>query len=189
MLTHLLDKTMDILYITSNEGKFLEAKRFIPIFKRKPLDLEELQSLDPLEIINHKAEQASFKVKNKAFVVDDVSLFLEALDYKLPGPLIKWFLKSIGSRGIYEISKKFNQSGAIAICTLGYVSKDGRKKIFQGKVNGNIIMEKLNSNKSWDSIFMPAGSRKTFGEMSLDEKNEISHRGMALKQLKEYLGL
>ncbi|MCW1312342.1 MAG: non-canonical purine NTP pyrophosphatase, partial [Candidatus Parvarchaeota archaeon] len=46
-----------------------------------------------------------------------------------------------------------------------------------------------NSNKSWDYVFLPNGKNKTFAEISSYEKNRISHRGLAIKKLKKYLGI
>ena len=180
-------KNMEIFYVTSNEGKFLEAKALIPGLKQSSLDLEEIQSLDPLEIAKHKALAAMKKVKSKSLVVDDVSLYLEAFDYKLPGPLIKWFLLSVGSKGIYEIAEKFKKYGAFAVCTLCYVDRKGKIKVFTGKAKGKIVSSSNNSNKSWDYVFMLDGKDKTFAEMSIYEKNLISHRGLAIKKLKRYL--
>jgi len=180
---------MEIFYVTSNEGKFLEAKALLPELKKLSLDLEEMQSLDPLEIAKQKALTAMKKAKSKSLVVDDVSLYLEAFDYKLPGPLIKWFLLSIGSKGISEIAEKFNKYGAFAVCTLCYVDKKGKTKIFTGKVKGKIVKSVKNSNKSWDYVFLPDGKDKTFAQMPPYEKNLISHRGLAIKKLKEYLGI
>ena len=175
--------------MTGNEGKFLEAKALIPGLKQLSLDLEEIQSLDPLKIAKQKAFTAMKKVRSKVLVVDDVSLYLEAFDYKLPGPLIKWFLLSVGSKGISDIAKKFKKYGAFAVCTLCYVDRKGNIKVFTGKVNGKIVNSGSNSNKSWDYVFMPNGKDKTFAEMSQHEKNLISHRGLAIKKLKKYLGV
>lgn len=180
---------MEIFYVTSNEGKFLEAKALIPGLKRLSLDLEEIQSLDPLEIAKQKALIAMKKVRSKNLVVDDVSLYLEAFDYKLPGPFIKWFLLSTGNKGIYDIAKKFKKYKAFAVCTLCYVDRKGNTKIFTGKVKGKIVNSRNKSNKSWDYVFMPDGKDKTFAEMPSYEKNLISHRGLAIKKLKRYLGV
>jgi non-canonical purine NTP pyrophosphatase (RdgB/HAM1 family) len=180
---------MEIFYVTSNKGKFLEAKALIPGLKKLPLELEEIQSLDPFEIAKHKALTAMKKTGVKNLVVDDVSLYLEALDYKLPGPLIKWFLLSVGSKGISNIAEKFNKYGALAVCTICYVDSRGKIKTFTGKVKGKIVKSSNNSSKSWDYIFLPNGKEKTFAKMSLSEKNLISHRGLAIKKLKRYLGI
>jgi non-canonical purine NTP pyrophosphatase (RdgB/HAM1 family) len=182
-------KSMEIFYVTSNEGKFLEAKAMLPELKKLTLELEEMQSLDPLKIAKQKALTATKKTENKSLIVDDVSLYLEALDYKLPGPLIKWFLLSIGSKGISDIAERFNKYGAVAVCTLCYIDSKGKSKIFTGEVKGKIVKAANNSNKSWDYVFLPNGNEKTFAEMSSYEKNLISHRGLAIKKLRKYLGI
>ncbi|MCL4361985.1 non-canonical purine NTP pyrophosphatase [Candidatus Parvarchaeota archaeon] len=182
-------KSMEIFYVTSNEGKFLEAKAMLPKLKKLPLDLEEVQSLDSVEIAKKKALTAMKKTEKRNLIVDDVSLYLEAFDYKLPGPLIKWFLLSIGSNGIADIAERFKKHGALAVCTLCYVDNNGKTKIFTGKVKGKIVKAANNSNKSWDYVFLPNGKNKTFAEISSYEKNRISHRGLAIKKLKKYLGI
>ncbi|MGI5950090.1 RdgB/HAM1 family non-canonical purine NTP pyrophosphatase [Peptoniphilus sp.] len=55
----------------------------------------------------------------------------------------------------------------------------------EGICEGNIIEEERGDNGfGYDSIFMPLGYDKTFAEMTLDEKNKISHRSRALQKLK-----
>ncbi|MCL5420785.1 MAG: non-canonical purine NTP pyrophosphatase [Candidatus Parvarchaeota archaeon] len=180
---------MEIFYITGNEGKFREAKAILPLLRRLPLDLEEIQSMDPIEVVKQKAEEAVKQSGLTNFVVDDVSLFMEALDYRLPGPFIKWFLKSIGSRGLFDLADKYGKYGVTAVCTLCYVDGKGRKKIFNGKVKGRIVSTGVNSYNSWDNVFLPNGKKMTFADMPLPVKNEISHRGIALGKLKKYLGV
>ena len=64
----------------------------------------------------------------------------------------------------------------------------GKVRQFKGKIKGSI----LNENKGidgfgYDPIFVPEGFSTTFAEMSLDQKNAISHRGQAIKRLMTYL--
>jgi XTP/dITP diphosphohydrolase len=55
-------------------------------------------------------------------------------------------------------------------------------------VNGRIINEKRgNEGFGYDPVFIPEGMTRTFAEMSLDEKNRISHRARAFEKLKEFL--
>jgi uncharacterized protein YifE (UPF0438 family) len=42
-------------------------------------------------------------------------------------------------------------------------------------------------NFGWDSIFQPKGFDKTYGEMTVEEKNKVSHRGKAMEKLVEFL--
>jgi XTP/dITP diphosphohydrolase len=65
---------------------------------------------------------------------------------------------------------------------------DGEEKQFEGVVEGEITREKQGgSGFGYDPIFLPAGYNKTFAEMDLSEKNEISHRARAVRKLVEYL--
>ena len=60
--------------------------------------------------------------------------------------------------------------------------------IFEGKVEGCIIKEKRGAEGfGYDPIFMPEGYDKTFAELGLDVKNQISHRARAVKKLADYL--
>lgn len=66
---------------------------------------------------------------------------------------------------------------------------DGKDHVFEGMVHGTIIGELRGSNGfGYDPVFMPDGFSKTFAEMSLEEKNSISHRKIALKKLLDFLG-
>jgi XTP/dITP diphosphohydrolase len=66
--------------------------------------------------------------------------------------------------------------------------KNGKKNYFEGIVNGTIV-EKGSGNMGfgYDPIFVPDGYNISFAEMPLDEKNKISHRGLATQKLVEYL--
>lgn len=66
--------------------------------------------------------------------------------------------------------------------------ENGEKHYFEGIVNGTII-EKGSGNMGfgYDPIFVPDGYDISFAEMPLDEKNKISHRGLATQKLVEYL--
>lgn len=59
---------------------------------------------------------------------------------------------------------------------------------FEGMVNGRIIPERKGTEGfGYDPVFVPAGFDKTFAEMSLAEKNKLSHRARAVAKLAEYL--
>jgi XTP/dITP diphosphohydrolase len=62
------------------------------------------------------------------------------------------------------------------------------QRIFEGRVEGRIIHEKRGkSGFGYDPVFIPAGHDKTFAEMTLEEKNKISHRAKAIMKLIEHL--
>jgi XTP/dITP diphosphohydrolase len=59
---------------------------------------------------------------------------------------------------------------------------------FEGIIRGEIITEKRGSSGfGYDPVFIPEGHSRTFAEMTLEEKNQLSHRAIAVKKLAEYL--
>lgn len=65
---------------------------------------------------------------------------------------------------------------------------DGKESLFEGIAEGEITETKSGSEGfGYDPIFKPTGYKTTFSEMSLDEKNEISHRGKAVRLLTDFL--
>ena len=65
---------------------------------------------------------------------------------------------------------------------------DGNEYFFEGKVEGEILKEKQGIDGfGYDPIFKPNGYKDSFAEMSIQKKNEISHRGLAVKQLINFL--
>jgi len=173
-----------LYFITGNENKLREAKSFIPSIEKLPLDLIEIQSLDAHEIIKHKLEEAKKKHSGN-FIVEDTSLHINCLK-GLPGPLIKWFEKTIGLEGIVKTVGSYEDKTAVARCIIG-LSLNGEIKFFEGSINGTIVDIRGENGFGWDKIFIPDGYDLTFAQMSSEEKNKISHRKLAFEKLKEHL--
>jgi len=72
------------------------------------------------------------------------------------------------------------------ICLLGSTPQP---RYFEGRVDGQILTERHSKGEGfgYDPVFMPDRFAVTFAEMPLDVKNRISHRGLAVKSLAEYL--
>ncbi|HYK45556.1 MAG TPA: RdgB/HAM1 family non-canonical purine NTP pyrophosphatase [Parafilimonas sp.] len=67
---------------------------------------------------------------------------------------------------------------------------NGQEHLFEGITKGQIIVEKRGRNGfGYDPVFVPEGSEKTFGEMSLDQKNIFSHRRKAIDKLIGFLNV
>ena len=65
---------------------------------------------------------------------------------------------------------------------------DGQVKTFEGVLEGEIARSRSgNEGFGYDPVFIPQGYNCTLAEISLDEKNAISHRGKAMRALAEYL--
>ena len=176
---------MPLYFITGNTNKFREASALIPVLQQLDIDLPEIQSLDPKEIIRTKLEAAT-ESQNGEFILEDVSFHMDALG-GLPGPLIKWFLKTIGVTGLAEIAEKFNNQKAEAAVIYGYVDKEKKFHFFEGRIKGTVVAPRGESDFGFDRIFVPDGYDKTFAEMGMEAKNKISMRRIALDRLKAHL--
>ena len=64
----------------------------------------------------------------------------------------------------------------------------GEQQLFTGIINGQIIEEHIGTNGfGYDPVFVADGYQKTFAELTLEEKSNISHRGIAVKKLIDFL--
>lgn len=183
-----------IFFASHNKDKLREAQQILGITV-EPADFEvdEIQSLDPIEVATKKA-QAYFQKLKKPIFVEDVSLVIDGLN-GLPGPYIDAFMKTLGNAGIVRILKGVRDRKAVAQATVVYIPKKGKEKVFIGRAKGVIAEKPRGRGFGWDPIFIPmnkalvisTGERKTFGEMTLDEKNRYSMRAKALKKFKRWL--
>ena len=173
-----------IYFVTSNAGKVHEISQLIPDIEQLDLNLNEIQSLDPQEVIEHKLTQAA-EVHPGTLLVDDTSLVLNCLG-QLPGPLMKWFMKSLGLTGIAELTERYGNPAAIARTTLGFRDENGDHHFFVGQITGYVTRPR-GGGFGWDPIFIPDGYDKTFGELGVEIKNRISMRQKAIGHLKAFL--
>ena len=179
---------MNLHFVTSNPKKFRELSEMLEFnLSHIEIDFQEIQTTDLHELVKFKLSQAYEQVQ-KPVIVEDTSLYFVAWN-ELPGPLIKFFLKNLGLSGIVKALQEFNDYSASANCCLGF-TKDGKSmQLFEGKVKGVIVNPRGSQHFGWDSIFLPTGYQQTFGEMSSQEKHQISPRGTAAKKFKDFLTL
>lgn len=177
---------MRIYFITGNKNKFAEASAIVPELEQLDIDLPEIQHIDPQEVIKAKIEEAH-KRHSGRFIVEDTSLTLDCLN-GLPGPLIKWFLEAMGNRGLHDLAERYGVFGATARTVIGYAEyPEAAPRFFEGKLRGWIVAPTGKSGFGWDPIFAPEGATKSFQQMTPAEKNRVSMRGEAFRQLKRYM--
>ena len=176
---------MEIYFVTSNKNKFREAERILGMkLKRYDAGMKELQSMDVEEVAVDKARKAYAKIR-KPLIVEDTGLCIAALN-GFPGALSSWVETSIGNDGICGMVRGKGRQAYAETCAVFF---DGKSiKAFTGRTSGTIISHPKGKNGfGWDYIFRPNGGRKVYAEMTMDEKNRISHRGKAFSQMKRYL--
>lgn len=175
-----------VYFATTNEGKLNEAKKILEMeVIGTPLEIDEIQSLDPEKVALRKARDYFEQIKKPIFV-EDVSLSIEALN-NLPGTYIDAFMKTLGNEGLIEVLKNVKNRKAFAQATVVYISAKNKEEIFIGKVSGSISQSPKGAGFGWDPIFIPEGEKRTFGEMEIEEKNKYSMRAIALNKLKNWL--
>jgi XTP/dITP diphosphohydrolase len=174
--------------ITGNEGKAREYAALLGIeVQAVKEDLVEIQSLDVVEVVEQKVKDAYSKLRSPV-LIDDTGLVLNAWN-GLPGALVAWFLGSVGAQGILDMAAGVADRSATVTTALGYADATG-VRVFTGTLQGRLTTERRGDGGfGYDSIFAPAGSDRTFAEMSSKQKNAISHRRLAVDALREEFGL
>ncbi len=175
---------MTLYFITGNKGKLAEVQSILENVEALDIDLPEIQSLDAHEIIKAKLEEAQ-KHHDGEFIVEDTSLYFDGLK-GLPGPLIKWFMKTVGNDGLYKMAESFGNFNAEAKTIIGYSDTQKNISFYEGSIKGTIVSPR-GEGFGWDPVFQPEGYDKTFGELSSEKKNSFSMRKIALEKLKEVI--
>lgn len=170
-----------ITLVTGNAHKIAEYKRLLPAdfpFEVRDLDLIEIQSFDSIEIIADKAQRA-YDIIGGPVMVEDVSAGLDSLN-GLPGPFIKFFNQQLGHDSLYKIAK--DDKRTTVTCTIGYY--DGSRLLLaSGAVKGAVVPLRGDGGFGFDGVFVPKGHAKTYAQMTDAEKDALSHRALAVKDL------
>jgi XTP/dITP diphosphohydrolase len=176
-----------ITLISGNENKIREIslilKKYDIELEAFDLDIYEIQADNLEEIALYCARQA-FQILKKPLIIEDSGLFIEALK-GFPGPYTSYAYKTIGNEGIIKLMKDEKNRKATFKTVIAY--KDQIiEKIFIGEVEGKISENIKGLGWGFDPIFIPQNHFKTYGEMSVEEKNEISHRSKAVSKFAEW---
>ena len=182
----------DFVFISGNPHKVRYLEKWLGrTVEHHKVDLDEIQSLDLHTVVAHKARQA-YAIVHRPVLVEDVSLTFEAMG-RLPGPLIKWFLQELKPEGLCKLATGLDHRKAVARVLYGLYDGEALRT-FEGRIAGTIAPIPrfseasgwLDMTTSWNSIFIPDGSNKTYGEMTDEELAPFSHRARAVEKLKAY---
>jgi len=176
----------ELTFITSHPKKAQELSLYLnyPVAHHK-IDLPEIQSLDPREVVRVKAQEAYRQLK-RPVLVEDYSLHFEGLG-NLPGPLIKWFLLELQPSGLCHLLDSYPNRNAVAETYFAVCDQNG-VHIFDGSMKGTIATAVRGEHGyGTDSIFIPAGQSKTWSEMDEREQVKYSLRRIGLEKLQRFL--
>ena len=195
-------KIKEILIGSNNNGKIKEIKDLLPK-KLKIYTPKEYKIKSPKETGNTFKKNSYLKAKyfskktGKICLADDSGLEIYILD-KLPGIYsARWAGKkknfNMAIKKVYKQLKKKklknnNKVKARFVCALTIYWPNGKFISSIGKINGNISKNKIGKKGfGYDPIFIPEGYSKTFAELDMSVKNAISHRGLAVQKLVDFL--
>jgi XTP/dITP diphosphohydrolase len=189
-------KVKKIVFATGNPNKLKEIRSAISSF--------EIVGLKDLRITEEIPETGDTLKKNalqKAKYVyektgldcfsDDTGLEIEALNYR-PGVYSAMYAGPgcNAESNMRKVLKELEESTSrkAQFKTVIALILDGKEYFFEGAIKGDILKEKTgNDGFGYDPIFRPIGYKESFAEMSIAQKNEISHRGLAVKKLVKFL--
>ncbi|MGP4108395.1 XTP/dITP diphosphatase [Virgibacillus sp. L01] len=192
----------EIIIATKNPGKAEEFKTFFAKFNIKAVSLLDLsQSINDIEETGEtfeenaaiKAEQIA-KLMNKSVLADDSGLMIDALDGR-PGIFSARYAgePKDDNANIEKVlaeleDTKESDRTARFVCVLAVAMPDTDTIFKNGYCEGKISVSAKGSNGfGYDPVFIPENYTKTMAELSPDEKNSISHRSNAIKQLEDWL--
>lgn len=176
-----------ITVVTSNEGKYEEYKEELDKYIDvgwKNLEYIEIQTDTLEEVVEFSLSELE---RYAPLIIDDSGLFIDALN-GFPGVYSSYVMKTLGCEGILDLMEDHDERTARFQCVIGFMDGDGKTQYLKGFSNGNITQEQIGEGGfGYDPIFRPAKRKKTFAQLSKEEKNSISHRGRALEKFVSYI--
>ena len=188
---------MKLVFATNNRNKFKEIEHkigdFIQLINLNELGFKDELPETHLTLEENAAEKAFFiyqRFQLNCFA-DDTGLEIEALSGN-PGVLSARYagMESCSENNIKKVLRELKgiRNREAHFRTVIALVQDGKLFTFEGRISGVILEKKWGTDGfGYDPIFKPNGFKRTFAEMSLEEKNRISHRTMAVNKLINYL--
>ncbi|MCD8400578.1 non-canonical purine NTP diphosphatase [Tenacibaculum finnmarkense] len=188
---------MKLVFATNNLNKLAEVQKMLP----NSIELLSLKDINCFDDIQETATTLEGNAKIKANHItdnfklncfaDDTGLEVESLNGK-PGVYSARYAGEPSNsennmqKILTELNKTENRKAQFrtAIC----LNLNGQQFLFDGICKGDILTEKQGEKGfGYDPIFKPQNVNKSFAQMTSEEKNAISHRGLAIQKLVEFL--
>ncbi len=188
---------MQLVFASNNKNKIKEIQLLVPQ-SIKVLSLEDIGCFEEIPetadtIEGNAIQKANYVTEKYGYncFADDTGLEVEALNGE-PGV---YSARYAGEQkdATDNMDKLLNNLKGISnrnaqFKTVIALNLNGNHSLFTGIIKGKIIEEKIGSNGfGYDPIFVADGYSQTFAELTIGEKSVISHRGLAVKQLVDFL--
>lgn len=187
---------MDLIFASHNENKVNEIRAVFPEDIRV-LSLNDLNFHEEIEETGSTLEENSkikaetiYRTTRKNVFADDTGLFVNALN-GVPGVFSSRYAGTGNSldnmRKLLKVLENESDRSAYfktQICLI----YEGKTHFFSGEIHGQIMKEiKGTQGFGYDPIFVPDGFSESFAEMNLEQKNNISHRYLAVEKLVKFI--
>jgi XTP/dITP diphosphohydrolase len=189
-------KKIVLVLATRNKGK---KREFELLFKGLPVEIKgvsEFQNIPEFEEEGSTFEEIAInkaKFVSKALdlpaIADDSGLTVEALN-GAPGIFSARYAEKSATNGqnnrklLEKMEGKENRN-AIFVCSIAISKPTGQILTYTGRCSGIILQEPAGTNGfGYDPFFYYSLLGKTFAQLSVEEKNRVSHRGQAMRKLK-----
>jgi XTP/dITP diphosphohydrolase len=187
----------NLVFATSNPNKIKEANDLLPA----DLEVKGLKDIGCTEDVPETSPTIQGNALQKARYVfenykvncfsEDTGLEIDALNGE-PGVYTARYAgeardkEANMAKAIANLEGKSNRGAQFR--TVIALIIDGEEQTFEGIARGTIAMQKQGTEGfGYDPIFIPAGFDRSFAQMTQAEKNEISHRGQAVRKLVKFL--
>lgn len=189
-----------IILATRNKGKISEFREILEIFEIDIKDLNDFPPIPPVEEDGNTFEENAVKkacytsrMLGLPAIADDSGLSVEALG-SLPGVFSARYSGEQATDlenniKLLDALKGVEDRRAAFKCIIAIAVPKGLSLIYEGRCEG-LITNELTGDKGfgYDPIFYYVPQNKTFAQMTLEEKNKVSHRGIAMSRLKNEFG-
>jgi len=190
---------MELVLATRNRDKIKEIKEFFKDLNLEIFSIEDFKDIPEIKENGNSFVENSLKkartvrdYTNRLSLSDDSGLVVFALNGR-PGIHSSRYA---GEKATYEdnINKLLKEMSDITdrkakfVCVVSIVTPEGEEHILTGEIEGEILKEKRGeSGFGYDPVFFVREYNMTFAEMSMELKNKISHRAIALSKAREFL--
>ncbi|MGI0140311.1 MAG: non-canonical purine NTP pyrophosphatase [Thermoplasmata archaeon] len=183
----MVTRATQLTFVSTNPGKVREIREILRpyglevLWRRRRLPEPQAEDLETVV----RSKLAAVRDVRGYVLVEDSGLFIDSLA-GFPGVYSAHFLAAWGFGPMLELLRRRRRSGHFR--AVAGLRRGARTWMFSGTVEGRIAERaKGDHGFGYDPIFIPRGSRRTFGEVPADAKNRQSHRARAIRQVGEFL--
>ena len=189
---------MELVFASNNINKLEQVKLLLDndkVVMPKDIGIEGFDVVEDgltLKANAYKKASELYKITKRKVFSDDTGLFVKALDNR-PGIYAHRYAgedatdKDNRDKLLEELVDK-DCRDAYFLTVICFIDEDGKDYYFEGRLDGTIATKELgNGGFGYDKLFYVKKYDKSLAQMDINFKNQISHRGLAMKEFKKFL--